>query len=139
MTTQLETEITDQSIKLLVDHFYAKVVDDDVIGPVFRRVIGESLDEWQEHLLTMYRFWSSVMLTSGRYKGNPMAKHMALHDVEPHFFDRWLALWDEATGEIFVAPQADRFRTTANRIAESFKLGMFYRPDQIHARPAANG
>ena len=133
----LETDIDDRSIKLLVDHFYGKVIEDALIGPVFRRVIGENLDDWQDHLLTMYRFWSSVMLTSGRYKGNPMAKHMALSDVEPHFFDRWLALWDEATGEVFVEPQAERFRLTARRIAESLKLGMFYRPGAPGSLPPA--
>ena len=30
------------------------------------------------HLTKMYAFWSSVMLPTGRYKGNPVVKHFAL-------------------------------------------------------------
>jgi len=26
----------------------------------------------------MYAFWSSVMLTTGRYKGNPVVKHLVI-------------------------------------------------------------
>ena len=49
----------------------------------------------------MHDFWSSVMLTSGRYKGNPVAVHLRVEGIEPQLFDRWLALFDETCRELF--------------------------------------
>ena len=73
------------------------------------------------------------MLTTGRYKGNPMAAHMK-HPIEPAFFERWLALWRETAGELFAPVVAERFRDKAERIAESLKFALFYRPGWSRAR-----
>jgi hemoglobin len=56
--------------------------------------------------------------------------------IEPHFFERWLALWQETAGEVFAPEQAAVFRDKANRIAESLKLALFYRPGERAVRPA---
>lgn len=135
----LETEIDDRTIKLLVDHFYGKIIEDDLLGPVFRDAIGADLDDWGDHLTIMYRFWSSVMLTTGRYKGNPVKVHMELVDqVEPHFFDQWLTLWTEASEEIFEKDIAVSFQKKARSIAQSLSFMMFekFMPDPLSARPA---
>ena len=115
--------IDDRTIAALVERFYAKVRQDAVIGPVFNGAIHD----WDAHLKTLVDFWSSVMLTSGRYKGNPMAVHMK-HALRPEFFDRWLALWDETAREVFADGPAAQFSLKARRIAESLKLALFYRP-----------
>jgi hemoglobin len=120
--------ISEPAIAALVDRFYAKARRDPVIGPVF----NDAVHDWNEHLRKLCNFWSSVMLTSGRYKGNPMAAHMK-HPIEPGFFDRWLSLWQETAGELFAPPQAAQFRAKAERIAESLKLGLFFRPEQAKA------
>jgi len=91
-------DITEPAIAVLVDRFYAKVRQDTVIGPVFNQAVSD----WDEHLRTLCAFWSSVMLTSGRYKGNPMAVHMR-QPLEPAFFSHWLDLWRQTAGEIFAA------------------------------------
>ena len=117
------SEITELSIAALVDRFYSKARRDPVIGPVF----NEAVDNWDEHLAKLRAFWSSVMLTSGRYKGNPIAAHMKL-PIEPAFFDTWLSLWCETTTELFAPETALHFREKARRIAESLKLGLFFRP-----------
>ena len=80
----------------LVDRFYAKVRKDEALGPVFAGAIAD----WPEHLERMSAFWSSVMLTSGRYKGNPMAAHLKLKTVEPKHFERWLELFGETAREL---------------------------------------
>ena len=115
--------IDDDSIATLVKAFYAKVRRDPQIGPVFEAAV----EDWDAHLETLGAFWSSVMLTTGRYKGNPMAAHMK-HPIEPAFFDRWLALWRETTHELFAPELAARFVDKAERIGESLKLGLFFRP-----------
>lgn len=123
--------ITEPAIAALVDRFYGKARQDPVIGPVFNNAVHD----WDEHLHKLYDFWSSVMLTTGRYKGNPMAAHMK-HPIEPGFFDRWLTLWRETAGELFAPALAAQFRGKAERIAESLKLGLFYRPGAIPLRSA---
>jgi hemoglobin len=120
-------EITEPAIAALVARFYAKARRDPLIGPVFNNAI----DDWDEHLRTLSAFWSSVMLTSGRYKGNPMAAHLKL-PIEPVFFERWLALWRETAAELFAPDPAAHFIAKAERIAESLKLALFYRPGAVH-------
>ena len=115
--------VTEPAIAALVDRFYGKVRRDPVIGPIFNNAI----DDWDDHLAKLRAFWSSVMLTSGRYKGNPMAKHMT-QPIEPPFFDRWLALWRETVGETFTPDIAARFAEKAERIGDSLKLALFFRP-----------
>jgi len=84
----------------------------------------------------MRDFWSSVMLTSGRYKGNPVAVHLRTEGIEPRLFTRWLELFHETCGELLEDSIAEAFRAKAERIAESLKLALFYRPDRTWPRSA---
>jgi hemoglobin len=118
--------VTQSQIVSLVDAFYAKVRRDEVLAPIFERAIAP--DAWPVHLAKMYDFWSSVMLTTGRYKGNPLAVHMRLDGIEPSMFARWLALFRATAEELLPAELAASFREKSERIAESLKLGLFYRP-----------
>jgi hemoglobin len=126
------SDITEAAITALVDRFYAKARLDPLIGPVF----DQAVEDWDEHLQKLCAFWSLIMLTTGRYKGNPMAAHMKL-PIEPHFFDCWIALWQETAGEVFAPEAAAAFRDKAGRIAESLKLGLFYRPGALPMAPGA--
>lgn len=125
---------TEAQLARLVDAFYAKVRADDVLGPVF----NSAVNDWPEHLEKLAGFWSSVMLTSGRYKGNPVAAH-ARHPgtIRPEMFERWLALWTATAAEILSANDADLIRVKAERIAESLKLALFFRIDPQTGRAAA--
>ena len=119
--------ITEPAIRRLVDDFYVKIRADAELGPIFARAIP---GDWGPHLSTMYNFWSSVMLTSGRYKGNPVAVHGRIDGIEQRMFERWLALFDETCRELFEPGLAAAFHVKAVRIAESLKLALFYRPDR---------
>ena len=118
-------EVSEQSIAEMVHAFYRKVREDAVLGPVFDGAIAEAA--WPAHLDTMCRFWSAVMLTSGRYSGNPVAKHRAVTAIEQPMFDRWLALWQETASELFVAPIAAEFMLKATRIGTSLQMAIFRR------------
>jgi hemoglobin len=119
--------VSEDGIKLLVDGFYAKVRRDPELAPIFLRAIP---GDWGPHLNKMYAFWSSVMLTSGRYKGNPVVKHMAIPNIKPALFERWLALFNETSAELFDDAVSAEFQVRAARIAESLQLALFYRPDR---------
>ena len=121
-----ESRLTEDDIGRLVDAFYAKVREDPALGPVFERAIAD----WGPHLATMRKFWSSVMLTSGRYKGNPVAVHHRVEGIAFDLFPRWLKLFDQTCRDLFDDDMADAFSAKAVRIADSLKLALFYRPDR---------
>lgn len=121
----LHPDISEEMITTLVRAFYGKVRADDRLGPIFNSVIG---DKWDEHLPKMDAFWSSVTRMSGRYKGQPMIKHVKLKQVKPEDFDVWLRLFGETADELLPEDIAPIFKTRAQRIAESLKLGMFFVP-----------
>ena len=116
--------ITEDQISTLIPRFYERVRADALLGPVF----AGAIDSWPPHLDTLKAFWSSVMLTSGRYKGNPMAAHMKhLATITPPMFDRWLALWAEVTDESLPSDIAGALQAKAARIAQSLKLALYFR------------
>jgi hemoglobin len=118
-------DVSEEVVRTLVHAFYGKIRGDAVLGPIFARVIGE---DWGPHLAKMCDFWSSVMLMSGRYKGNPMIAHMRLKMVRPEHFARWLDLFRITALEECPPDIAVQFCTRADNIARSLQLGMFYRP-----------
>lgn len=117
--------LTDDRIAVLVRRFYAKARADAELGPVFEAAIGD----WEAHLAHLSRFWSAAMLGTARFSGNPMAAH-GRHPIKPEMFDRWLALWAETTDELFGPALAAEFQSRAARIAESLKLGLFFKAGQ---------
>jgi len=116
-------DINDDRLKMLVDQFYARVRADPELGPIFDDAIGN----WPEHLEKLAAFWSSVMLTSGRYKGNPMMAHLKhVRRITPALFDRWLALWARTTDDVLSPPAAAALQEKAQRISESLQYAMFH-------------
>lgn len=132
----LHAEVTEASIAHLIDRFYAAVRRDPALGRVFEAAIED--DEWPEHLATMRRFWSSVMLASGRYSGNPVSVHRAVRGLERPLFARWLELFEATAADLFVPSQAALFAEKARRIAASLQLAIFHRlgapPDGLAPR-----
>ena len=119
--------INEESLRHLVDAFYAKVREDPLIGPVFNGAIAD----WPEHLDKLQCFWSSVMLTSGRYKGRPLPAHVKHADaISPASFERWLAIWRETTDELLDPVSAAALQEKAGRIAESLSLGIAFHRDR---------
>jgi hemoglobin len=114
---------TDDQIETLVATFYARIRKDPELGPIFLAAIGE---DWTAHLKTMCDFWSSVMNTTGRYKGTPIPAHLKLRGIEPRHFERWLKLFSETAHGLFDARLAAMFVVRAERIAESLKLGFAF-------------
>lgn len=116
---QGQTGIDEVMIDRLVRGFYARVRADEVLSPVFAAVV----EDWEPHLQRMCAFWSSVALMSGRYHGQPMARHLPLPIHAAHF-DRWLELFEEAARELCPPAAAGHFVMLARRIAESLEMGI---------------
>jgi hemoglobin len=114
--TQPNQPITEAEISTLVDRFYAKVRVDPQIGPVF----NEAVENWDAHLALLKDFWSSVLLTTGRYKGNPLVAHFRL-PIQEADFTRWLELFRETANEVMSSAHADLIAFKANAIALNMK------------------
>jgi hemoglobin len=115
--------ISEEDIAGLVPVFYGRVRKDPMLGPIFNGAI----EDWPEHIEKLRAFWSSVMLGSGRYKGQPMPAHARHADqISSATFVRWLQLWSETTGELLSPEAAAVIQEKARRIAESLALGIDY-------------
>jgi hemoglobin len=117
--TREETGIDEKMIETLIRGFYARVRQDALLAPIFESRISE----WEPHLESMFAFWSSLTLQTGRYHGQPMAKHMPLA-VDARHFDRWLKLFEETARDLCPPVAAERFIERARRVAESLELGV---------------
>ncbi len=111
-----ENRITEAEIASLVDRFYAKVREDDEIGPLF----NQEVQNWDAHLALLKDFWSSVLLATGRYKGNPLVAHFRL-PIEEGYFGRWLVLFTEAASEVVTPPHVAIVTNKAHLIAINIK------------------
>lgn len=112
-------------IRSVVEEFYARARRDDVIGPIFNRVIPEP--EWPGHLDKIADFWSSMLLGSGRYTGRPMPKHLAISELSDIHFMRWLRLFRETVEQICPPAIAALFIERSERIGNSFRMNISMR------------
>jgi truncated hemoglobin YjbI len=116
------SSITEASIPMMVDTFYARVREDPVLSPIFEsRLAGR----WDQHMPRMYAFWTKVLLGTGEFDGNVFGKHMALSGISKEHFIRWLALFRMTAIEVFGIDEAAAPIQVAERIASSLQLGFF--------------
>jgi len=110
-------------IEALVDTFYAKVKRDKVIGHFFTEVVQLS---WEHHMPVMYNFWEAVLFGVGGYKGNPVLKHIALHQkkalTQAHF-SQWKKLFFETLDELFEGEKTE----SAKKKVEMMERLMLYK------------
>jgi len=115
---EINNEITSiNEIVVLVDSFYDKVQKDELLGPIFDKVIQ---DNWDQHLEKMYRFWETVLLNNYTYHGSPFAPHARL-PISAEHFDRWLELFLATIDDHFVGEKADEAKWRAQKMAEMFQ------------------
>ena len=115
-----------EDIHKLVDSFYAEVRQDDVIAYLFNEVAQLN---WNLHLPKIYSFWDSMLLGAASYKGNPMIKHLELHQKEKlseKHFDRWIELWEKHVDTLFEGETAKLAKARARSIKDlmMFKIGL---------------
>lgn len=93
---------TRADIELLINTFYDKAKNDDLISYIFNNVANVN---WEHHLPIMYNFWEFSLLETASYRGNLIDKHIALHKQEPltaEHFERWQLLFNQTLDELFV-------------------------------------
>ena len=113
---------TVKDIEMMVDRFYDKVNNDELLSPIFNDFAKV---EWEHHLPTMYHFWSKVLLGEGDYSGSPFPKHLPLPINKTHF-ERWLLLFEENLNELFQGELAKEALLRAKTIGLTFNSKLEY-------------
>ncbi|MGO4222958.1 group III truncated hemoglobin [Lysobacter sp. TAF61] len=112
-------QLDEQQLATLVDRFYEQVRQHPELGPVFNAAI----DDWPEHKRLLTTFWSSVLLGTRSYRGQPMAAHRP-HPIRPEHFDQWLTLWRQ-TAEAMLPPEHAALACEhAEKIGYSLRYGL---------------
>lgn len=114
---------TRADIERLVQSFYADVIADDALGPIFTPLVGA---HWPAHRARMVEFWCTVLLHTRSFRGNVLQKHVdLLPRLRPEHFARWLTLWVRHTSQHLNAADAAELQATASGIARNLYLGCF--------------
>jgi len=127
----LEVGVTEPMIQELVHTFYARVRQDQLLGPIF----NEHVQDWPEHLDRLCAFWSSVALMTGRYKGKPVPAHAKLPGITGRHFAQWLALFAKTARDVCPPAAAELFIDRSKRIAHSLQLAIALHrgePAEVH-------
>ena len=113
---------TIEDIQKMVDAFYAKVREDQLIGPIFNEIIQ---DQWPKHLEKMYRFWQTVLLNEHTYYGSPFGPHAKLPLNKTHF-ERWLELFHQTVDDHFAGEKTEEVKWRSEKMAEMFAFKINY-------------
>ena len=105
------------SIRVIVDDFYAQVRKDELLGPVFSAVIT---GDWQPHLNQMYDFWNAALFGVPGFRGNPFDKHAPL-PISPQHFSRWLELFGQTIDRHFEGATAEDAKKRAGLMSALFQ------------------
>jgi hemoglobin len=107
-----------EDIKILVDYFYAKVQQDELLAPIFNYRLST---HWGPHLEKMYNFWNAALFGVKGYTGNPFMKHATMKLNEEHF-GRWLDMFNETVNTHFEGEVAEDAKRRALLMANMFRL-----------------
>ena len=110
---------TREDISKLIDAFYIRVRQDELLAPVFSHV------DWEHHTPIIIDFWCMILLGDPGYRGNPFQKHIQL-PIERRHFERWLLHFAQTVDDHFSGDKATEAKERARSIAGMFqhKLGL---------------
>lgn len=128
MTTHSDKKIIEnrKDVSLLVRAFYAKVRQDEVLGPIFNGIVSD----WEEHFEKLIDFWENNLFFVDKYRGNPRTAHIEVdrkvgNTIESQHFGRWLNMWFETIDENFEGLLADRAKNNARKMSTHLFLKIF--------------
>ena len=111
-----------EGLTRLVHTFYARVRQDELLGPIFNREVAD----WPAHLDKLVGFWSSTMLKTDTYGGRPLPPHLKLPEISDAHFARWLELFRQTAQDTMPELGAPAITAMAERIATSFRMAIAF-------------
>ncbi len=112
-----------ESVREMVYDFYSLVLKDELLGPMFTRVLGEDIDggKWHEHLHRLDEFWLLMMTGFSTYQGDPTPAHAFIGQLTPESFDRWLEIFKGVVESKFTPEIAEKFYKKAQIVAAQLR------------------
>jgi hemoglobin len=113
---------TRKDIEILVDAFYHKIKEDELIGFIFSDIAKVN---WEKHLPIMYDFFENMLFYTGSYTGNPMELHKHISRLFPltedHFI-QWNYLFCTSVDELFDGKTAELVKQRAKSISTVMQI-----------------
>lgn len=106
-----------EDIQLMVNEFYGKVKNNELLGPVFEKIVQGN---WQPHLEKMYSFWETIVFNVHKYTGSPFQKHLPL-DINAEHFKTWLHLFHSTIDFHFEGKNAEEIKKRSSQMGLMFE------------------
>lgn len=106
-----------EDIRVLIDTFYRRVRNDDLLSPIINET---NIPNWPEHVSLICEFWESILLNRNQYAGEPARKHLQL-PINNHHFDRWVTLFHVTLDELYSGKTTEEAKFQAHKMAEVFR------------------
>lgn len=111
--------ITEDTIYAMVHQFYGRIRVEPTLGPIFDAQIEPQA--WPTHLARMCDFWSSALLGTQRFQGNPLRVHMQLDSLKLEHFSLWLGLFADTLRQVYPEETAALIEAKARRIGRKLE------------------
>ncbi len=108
-----------EQIAAFVDAFYARLLEDPVLAPLFTDVAAVDLDVHKPHIVD---YWCKLLLKDSRYQRHTMNIHRRLHGkraLTEADFQRWVGFFRAAVDGAWAGEKADRAKHIARTIADN--------------------
>lgn len=112
------------NIESFVDRFYARILTDPQLAPIFLDVAQIDLDV---HLPHIKDYWCKLLLGEQGYRRHTMAIHRRLHHKQPlqrADFERWLAIFTATVDAYYCGARAERAKRLAVAIAGNMQKSL---------------
>ena len=123
----------------LVRAFYARALEDTIIGFIFVDVARHDLEA---HVPRITSFWETILLGAQSYGGGAFRPHAELHAkvvLRDGHFARWLHLWSGTVDELFAGERADLAKAHALRVGQAFSRRLRSLPMPAGPAPVTTG
>lgn len=113
-----------ENIRQFIDAFYAELLADPQLAPIFTDVAKIDLSTHKDHIVS---YWQKLLLGDSSYKRHTMDMHRAI-DQQRHFtpadFALWLGYFKNNVQLNFAGPKAERALQIAERIAANMQANL---------------
>jgi hemoglobin len=123
-TSELPDLDSRERIGEFVDRFYARMLRDPELAPIFVDVAQVDLEV---HLPHIKDYWCKLLLGESAYRRHTMNIHRQLHrrrPLQPADFERWLQLFTTTVDDYYRGELAERAKRVATSIAGNMRRSL---------------
>ena len=119
ISSVIKPDIKDvESVRKLIDIFYLKAGNDDLLRPVFA-----CLSDPNQHKEGLYKYWEEALLTEGWANQTCLPTHIELM-FSPRHFIRWVTIFLQTVDSLYSGPTAEKAKVIIIRKSEHFQTSL---------------